>query len=98
MAYTEEEKREHWKKLSAQGKNRFILKTGLSWGLSMVIFTTILDAFWKKNFSFSYFTSHDFLGDFIVYFVVWLLGGYFFGLHFWLRMEKKYRKGKDIKK
>ncbi|MFA5031838.1 MAG: hypothetical protein WC614_02360 [bacterium] len=51
-----------------------------------------------KGFSFLSFTSHDFLEDLGIMLVLGLIGGYFFGLNFWLQMEKKYKKEKGIKK
>ena len=79
-----EKEMDRWKTLRTKGKRRYIIENGvLGWGMPMFVFM----AFINTPFSEGFLTKNA-----IVHYVVWPLGGLFFGLCTWYFAEKRYNK------
>jgi hypothetical protein len=74
-----------WELTRVRGRTRFVLTRGvLGWGVPMTLFMLLKD----------YFFDGEALtpGVFLIGVVVFLSGGYFFGLVLWILNEKSYRR------
>jgi len=90
MRNVEEERRQAWLQIRAKGKRRYIWRDGvMGWGLPVfAIFTPLMLIFGPSTHQLS---MAEIVGTTIFSFLVWLVGGYFFGVWMWNTFDNKYR-------
>jgi len=84
--------RREWEKLRIEGKSHFVIKSGvLRWGLSTAILYTLYLHLLENGWT----LSGNIISKAVLAFLLFPIGGYFWGIWVWSWQEKKYRKSSD---
>ena len=86
----QEKHREAWLQIKAQGKQRYVWRTGvLRWGLAVfAIWTPLMLIVGPRTHPLS---LGEIIGVIVISLFLWTVGGYVFGSWMWRTMENKYR-------
>lgn len=85
---------QHWEKVKSRGPILYVLATGLSWGTLSAFAVRFLMQFLGEGFNWPALRS-DFLSEeFRVFWGVFILGGFCYGLTMWFYYGWMYRKCK----
>jgi len=84
------ERREAWLQIKAKGRKRYVWRTGVvGWGLPVfAIFTPVMLIFGPRTHQLS---KAEIAGTTIITLLIWIVGGYLFGLSMWKTLDKRYR-------
>jgi hypothetical protein len=86
----EQQRRQAWLQIKAKGKKRYVWRTGvMGWGLPVfAIFTPLMLILGPRTHQLS---NAEIAGTTIISLLIWIVGGYLFGLSMWKTLDKRYR-------